>query len=74
MANKATSAQRFSWLKVLSPLIPVFRGSFVATPLRIFLHVKVFVMGFNEIFPLWALTTTESGGLDWTVAKIGKVM
>lgn len=31
------------------------------------------VSGFEEVFPLWALSTVASGGLDWTTQGIGQV-
>lgn len=29
--------------------------------------------GFDEVFPLWALSAVASGGLDWTSKDIGQV-
>ncbi|CAM9273108.1 unnamed protein product [Choristocarpus tenellus] len=30
--------------------------------------------GFDEFFPLWALSSTHLGGLDWTTVEIGQVL
>lgn len=30
-------------------------------------------MGFDQMYPLWLLATKETGGLQWSVPKIGKV-
>lgn len=32
------------------------------------------MMGFNQVYPLWLLASKDSGGLQWTTSKIGKVM
>ncbi|CAM9581917.1 unnamed protein product [Ectocarpus sp. 12 AP-2014] len=32
------------------------------------------LIGFGEIYPLWALSTVASGGLDWTTKQIGQVL
>eukprot|EP00903_Cladosiphon_okamuranus_P009002 g8611.t1 len=31
-------------------------------------------IGYGEIYPLWALSTVASGGLDWTTKQIGQVL
>lgn len=31
------------------------------------------MMGFNQVYPLWLLASKDSGGLQWTTSKIGKV-
>jgi len=31
------------------------------------------LVGFNEVFPLWMLSTSEVGGLGWKTNEIGKV-
>eukprot|EP00904_Undaria_pinnatifida_P008637 jgi/Undpi1/4903/HiC_scaffold_19.g08255.m1 len=30
--------------------------------------------GFNEVYPLWALSSEAKGGLDWSTPQIGKVL
>lgn len=30
-------------------------------------------IGSREVYPLWALSTVASGGLDWTTKQIGQV-
>lgn len=29
--------------------------------------------GFDEVFPLWVISTVPRGGLDWTTKDIGQV-
>lgn len=29
--------------------------------------------GFDEVYPLWALSSVSKGGLDWSSPQIGKV-
>lgn len=29
--------------------------------------------GFQEMYPLWAMSTVANGGLDWSTQDIGKV-
>ncbi|CAM9181363.1 unnamed protein product [Choristocarpus tenellus] len=36
--------------------------------------VTILVSGFDESFPLWALSSIHLGGLDWTTVEIGKVL
>lgn len=31
------------------------------------------VTGFEEVYPLWALSTADVGGLEWSTMQIGKV-
>eukprot|EP00752_Nemacystus_decipiens_P011400 g10125.t2 len=31
-------------------------------------------IGYGEVYPLWALSTVASGGLDWTTKQIGQVL
>lgn len=43
-------------------------------PRHVFLFFCQFsIIGFGEIYPLWALSTVASGGLDWTTKQIGQV-
>lgn len=32
------------------------------------------MIGFDQVYPLWLLASKDSGGLQWTTSKIGKVM
>ncbi|CAN0223141.1 unnamed protein product [Pylaiella littoralis] len=32
------------------------------------------IIGFGELYPLWALSTVAKGGLDWTTTQIGQVL
>ncbi|CAN0007258.1 unnamed protein product [Ectocarpus fasciculatus] len=34
--------------------------------------VQMSSIGFEEVYPLWAVSTTDVGGLGWTPAQIGK--
>ncbi|CAB1097986.1 unnamed protein product [Ectocarpus sp. CCAP 1310/34] len=36
--------------------------------------VQSLLAGFEEVFPLWALSTVGVGGLDWGTMEIGKVL
>lgn len=36
-------------------------------------HCKTLSIGFDEVYPLWALTSPDVGGLGWTIFQIGKV-
>lgn len=31
------------------------------------------VVGFDETYPLWAISSVGNGGLDWTVLEVGQV-
>ena len=35
--------------------------------------VQALVIGFDEAFPLWALSTPDVGGLGWKAIEIGQV-
>ncbi|CAM9276164.1 unnamed protein product [Ascophyllum nodosum] len=57
---------------------PAPGGGLLAMP-----HVKTFLIlgfalqmvmiGFQEVYPLWALSTNGAGGLEWDTVQIGKV-
>eukprot|EP00903_Cladosiphon_okamuranus_P010938 g10330.t1 len=36
--------------------------------------ISVMDVGFFQMYPLWLLATKDSGGLQWSVSKIGKVL
>lgn len=36
-------------------------------------HKQALVIGFEEAYPLWALSTPDVGGLGWGTIDIGKV-
>ena len=38
-----------------------------------FLLVQATELGFNQTYPLWLLASTDAGGLQWDVSKIGEV-
>lgn len=31
------------------------------------------LVGFDQMYPLWLLATKDTGGLQWSMPKIGKV-
>lgn len=35
--------------------------------------IQMMLVGFDEVFPLWMLSTPEVGGLGWNTKQIGKV-
>lgn len=35
--------------------------------------IEMMVVGFDEVFPLWMLSTPEVGGLGWNTEEIGEV-
>lgn len=55
-------------------LTGVWRKVTSHTPLVDFLcATQVMNIGFHEIYPLWALAPLDSGGLDWSLGKVGHV-
>ncbi|CAM9212872.1 unnamed protein product [Ectocarpus sp. 12 AP-2014] len=36
--------------------------------------VQMLSIGFDEVYPLWAVSTTDVGGMGWAPAQIGKVL
>lgn len=47
--------------------LPLFFGALTTSASQM-----VFV-GYNEVFPLWMMSTSEVGGLGWATKKIGQV-
>lgn len=35
--------------------------------------LQFITIGYQEVYPLWALSTVAKGGLDWTTKDIGEV-
>lgn len=36
-------------------------------------YLKIIAVGFEDAFPLWALSTRAAGGLKWSTVRIGQV-
>lgn len=36
-------------------------------------NTQFVVIGSREVYPLWALSTVQAGGVDWTTKEIGEV-
>ncbi|CAM9280639.1 unnamed protein product, partial [Ectocarpus sp. 12 AP-2014] len=58
---------------------PLKRGSLLAAGhVRVLLTIYGIYMfiipGFEDLFALWALSTTPAGGLDWSAEQIGQVL
>ncbi|CAN0043325.1 unnamed protein product, partial [Ectocarpus sp. 12 AP-2014] len=58
---------------------PFKRGSLLAAghvrALLIIYGIYMFIIsGFEDLFALWALSTTAAGGLDWSAEQIGQVL
>ncbi|CAM9851561.1 unnamed protein product, partial [Ectocarpus sp. 8 AP-2014] len=58
---------------------PFKRGSLLAAGhVRVLLVVcgiyTFIISGFEDLFALWALSTTRAGGLDWSAEQIGQVL
>lgn len=51
--------------KIYVPWLPILR--------LVSLALQIAHTGFDDVFPLWALSTVGSGGLDWTSKEIGQV-
>ena len=35
--------------------------------------VQFLIIGFDEAYPLWTISSVASGGLDWTTPEVGQV-
>lgn len=49
---------------------------FQTTPLALILRLRLaqaLLIGFEEVLPLWMLSTPDVGGLGWNTMQIGKV-
>ncbi|CAN0447881.1 unnamed protein product, partial [Ascophyllum nodosum] len=52
----------------------VIQDGLVLTILFLGCIVQVIVIGFDEVLPLWMLSTLEVGGLSWSSKEIGEVL
>ncbi|CAM9442411.1 unnamed protein product, partial [Laminaria digitata] len=45
----------------------------VRTVMFVYALFSLLNIGFDEAYPLWAISSVGSGGLDWTIQEVGQV-
>ncbi|CAM9564568.1 unnamed protein product [Ectocarpus sp. 6 AP-2014] len=72
-SQTATTRRSAVWRECLVP-VRLLEEKRVRAILFVYGIYSFSLIGFGEIFPLWALSTVASGGLDWTTKQIGQVL